>query len=100
MSTLGFTVWDDAQQTAIGQPVQEGTISYTSSSVQGDVIVSADAGSASKRLKRVRIICDADSWVTWGENPTASSSDGRFLGASNPEYFGITAGHRIAVIEK
>ncbi|MGB0971935.1 MAG: hypothetical protein ACPGVG_13385 [Mycobacterium sp.] len=100
MSTLHFAVWNDAREVAIGPPEQEGAITFTTPSAQGAVIVPGD--SAKKTLKRVRVICDADAWVTWGENPTAvaDGTEGRMMGAENPEYYGIQAGHRIAVIQR
>jgi len=97
MATLYFCVWEDAGMVALGQPIQEGTIAIGGASAQGAVI----SGSP-RRPRRVRIFCDVDAFVTWGEDPTAvnDGSDGRPMGSENPEYWDLEAGHRIAVIER
>lgn len=98
MAQLQFSVWPDAREVAIGVPEQEGVITIGGTSAQGAVI----APSEEPRLKRVRVLCDSAAWVTWGADPTAAAdgSAGFMMGAENPEYFGIEAGHRLAVIER
>lgn len=97
MATLQFTVFESAAETALGDPIQEDTIEISGTSTQGAAI----SGSG-RRRRRVRIVCDADAWVTWGADPTAinDGSAGRMMGQENPEYFDIEAGHKIAVIER
>lgn len=97
MATLQFTVFEHANEVALGVPLQEGTIDIAGTSTQGAVIVGSN-----RRRRRVRIVCDSAAWVTWGENPTALSdgSEGRMMGAENPEYFDLEANHRIAVIQR
>ena len=97
MATLFFTVWEDAEEVALGQPLQENVITIGSGSLQGAVIV----GTGNKR-RRVRIYVDADAFVIWSANPTATNDglSGLPMGADNPEYFDISSSHRIAVIER
>ena len=99
MSTLQYTVWYGTAEVANGPVLNENVISFTSPSVQSSTVMYADGGN---RNVRVRIFSDADCWVTWGDNPTAvnDGTDGRMLGAENPEYFEIGADQKIAVIER
>ena len=46
----------------------------------------------------VRVVADADCHIEVGGNPTATTSSVIKLTAGAPEYFGVTAGHKIAVI--
>lgn len=97
MATLFITVWEDAEEVALGGPIQETAIAIGATSSQSDVIT----GTLRKR-RRVRLFADVDCFATWGENPVAlnDGTDGRPMGADNPEYFDIEAGHKIAVIER
>ena len=95
MATLFFTVWEVAGSTPDGAVLQEESISIGAASVQGSAITGSG-----KRKRQVRIFCDADAFVTWGSDPTASSSDGRPMGQDNPEYFTLEAGQKIATIER
>jgi hypothetical protein len=97
MATLQFTVWETAAEVALGDPIQEATVAISGTSAQTAEIASAD-----RKRRRVRIICDTKAWVTWGEDPTAvaDGSEGRMMGAENPEYFDIESGHKIAVIQR
>lgn len=95
MSTLFITVWDVAAEVAQGDPIQEMTITISGTSAQSTAIT-AD----SRRRKRVRLFTDTDCFVTWGSDPTAASGSSRPMGAENPEYFDIEAGHKIAVITR
>jgi len=96
MATLQLTVFADATQVALGPVLQEEIVTYTSSSVQSNVIT----GSGLTRL--VRFYSDADCFVHWGSNPTAltNGTAGRYVGANNPEYFSLSAGEKVAVIER
>lgn len=97
MATLQFTVWDTAAEVALGDPSQEDTVAIGGTSAQ-----TAEITAEGKKRRRVRIICDTNAWVTWGEDPTAlaDGSAGRMMGAENPEYFDIESGHKIAVIQR
>lgn len=98
MSNLYIAAFKDAKEVALGLPELEEKVVYTSSSVQSTVLPLQNPAID----YRVRIFSDADCFVTWGENPTAtiSGASGRPIGANNPEYFSIKNGHRLAVIER
>jgi len=95
MATLFYAVYESAGEVALGDPIQEGTVTIGVASAQSATI----SGSGRKR-KRVRLYADVNAFVTWGSNPTAlnDGTDGRPMGADNPEYFDIEAGHKIATI--
>jgi len=97
MATLYISVWTNAAAVALGDPLQETSVNIDVTSTQSAAIV----GSGRKR-RRVRLFADADCFAAWGEDPTAltDGTDGLPLGASNPEYFDIEAGHKIAVISR
>lgn len=97
MATLFFAVWDNANQTLLGEPLQEDTVAVGAGSLQ-----SAAISGTRKEIRRVRLFTDADCFVTWGDNPTAlqDGTAGMPLGAENPEVVGIEAGQLIAVIER
>lgn len=100
MSNLYICVFEGAAEVALGDPIQEEVVVFTSSSVQSNAISTANA--ASRVRRRVRLYPDADCFVTWGENPTVltDGTEGRPLGAEQREYFDIESGHKIAVIER
>lgn len=89
-----MTVWESASEVALGDPLQ-----YTSA-VIGGTNSAAIVGSGRKR-RRVRLYADAACWVKYGENPTATgSADAMALGADNPEYVDIEAGHILTAIAR
>ena len=93
MATLWITVFEHAGEVALGDPLQELTVTFTTST-QSAAITGSD-----RKRKRVRIFSDADCNVSWGANPTASGTTIP-MGAENPEYFDIEAGMEISVIER
>ena len=97
MATLFFTVWRTAEEVALGDPLQESTIDIAATTTQG-VVITGD----NRQRNRVRVMADANCFVTWGEDPTATDDglSGRPMGSENPEYFDIEAGHKIAVITR
>jgi len=97
MATLFIAVWEDAEEVALGNPIQEMTVDIGVASAQSDAI----SGTLNKR-RRVRLFADGNCFATWGADPTAlnDGTDGRPLGASTPEYFDIQSEHKIAVIER
>ena len=97
MPTLFFSVFEGAGEVAHGDPIQEDIVAIGGTSLQ-----SATINGSGRKRRRVRILCDTNAYVIWGENPTAiaDGSAGRPMGAENPEYFDIESGHRIAVIER
>lgn len=99
MSNLYFTVWDTAAEVANGPVKNEGAIAIAGTSAQSSAVVDATGGN---RSRRVRLFAEAACFVTWGDNPTAVSdgTDGRAIGAENPEYVEILANQKIAVIQR
>jgi len=97
MATLFFAVFEDAAQTALDIPLQEDVIAIGVGSLQSATIVGSG-----KKKRTVRLFADVDCFVTWGADPTAvaDGSEGRPIGAENPEYVSIEAGHKIAVIAR
>lgn len=97
MAKLYFAVWRDAGAVALGDPLQEDMVSFAGTSVQTVALVGTN-----RQRNRVRVFSDGDCFVTWGLAPIAlnDGTDGRPLGASNPEYFDIEAGYKLAVIER
>ena len=98
MASLQYTVWRTASEVALGDVLNEGVITIDVSSAQSGVM----KDTMENRNCRVRLMADADCWVTWGEDPTAlnDGTGGRMLGAENPEYFDIRADYKIAVIQR
>ena len=96
MANLQISVFSDAREVAFGVPLQEEIIVIGGTSLQSSVLT------GSRTTHRIRIYAEANCFVTWGLNPTAlqDGTEGRFIGADNPEYFGIPASFKIAVIER
>ena len=89
-----MTVWESASEVALGDPIQ-----FTSAII-GGANSSPISGSGRKR-RRVRLYADAACWVKYGENPTATgATDAMALGADNPEYVDIEAGHVLTAIAR
>lgn len=98
MADLFYTVWDTAAEVANGPVKNENKVAIGGTSTQSGVIDFLGLN----RSRRVRLFAGAACFVTWGENPTAVSdgTEGRALGAENPEYVEILANHKIAVIQR
>ena len=96
MPTLFITVFRSAGSTAHNNPSQEEVVTIGGGSLQSNAITGA------RGLRTVRLYPDTDCFVTWGASPTAvgDGSEGRAMGADNPEYFSIPVGDIIAVIER
>lgn len=94
---LYITVWRDAAEVAMGDPLQETSIAIGGASVQSEAITGVN-----RQRNRVRLFADSNCFVTWGADPTAlnDGTDGRPMGSENPEYFDIESNHRIAVIQR
>ena len=97
MATMQFTVWISAAEVAIGAVLQEGAVT-----ISGTAAPSAVITGEGRVKRRVRVMCDAKAWVHWGAGVTAldDGTAGRMMGAENPEYFDMEAGHIISVIER
>ena len=89
-----MTVWESASEVALGDPIQ-----FTSAVIGGDYSA-AITGSGRKR-RRVRLYSDVACWVKYGASPTANgAADSMALGADNPEYVDIEAGHVLTAIAR
>ncbi len=92
MAAVYMTVWDSAAEVACGDPVQ-----FTSATIGG--ADSAAVSGSGKKRKRVRLYAEAACWVKYGASPTATgATDAMPLGADNPEYVDIEAGHVLTAI--
>lgn len=96
MSELQITVFDGAGPTALGPVLLEEKITVSATSAQ----TTAMPGTRLSRI--VRVFSDVNIYLTWGVNPTAltDGSDGRMIGADNPEYFQVPAGQKLAAITR
>lgn len=96
MANLQYTAFPDAGVVALGDPAAEAVVAIGAGSLQSAALP------GSRISYRVRVYPEADCYVTWGANPTAKAdgTDGRMMGANNPEYFAIEGGHKIAVIQR
>ena len=101
MTILFITVFEGANATALGDPIQEEKVAIGAGSLKSAVITATGASATNVR-RVVRLYAIADCFVTWGADPTAvtDGTDGRAIGADSPEYFDIQAGHFVAVITR
>ena len=94
MANLYISVYDGAASTPIGDPEQYLT------AVIGGANSDTVLGSNRKRWT-ARFYAESDCWMKRGENPTATgASDSEPIGADNPEYFTVEAGHVITAITR
>ena len=98
MATLFIAVFNSSASVAAGPVLSEQAVTIGGASAQSAIM---DA-SGSNKSRTVRVMADADCFVTWGEDPTAltDGTGGRPMGAENPEYFYIKADEKIAVITR
>lgn len=69
-------------------PIAAQTVTFTTST---------QSAALNEATRYVRIISDANCNISVGINPTATASNMRMT-ADIPEYFGVTPGHKIAVV--
>lgn len=62
---------------------------------------SAQSASFQATTEEIRVVCTAACHINIGENPTAAASDnnGMYLPANVVEYFHVTPGQKLAVIQ-
>lgn len=96
MTTLWISVFASAAEVAHGDPLEELTVDISASSTQSDALDNTDG---QNWRRRCRLFADGDCYIATGANPTASATT-RPLGAENPEYIDVQAGHKVAVIER
>lgn len=94
MPTLWIHVWDEADTTALGDPLQEMKVTIGGVPTPSSAVVGTG-----RRRRVVRLFTDTDCHVTWGASPTANSDDIPMV-ANTHEYFEIEAGHAISVVER
>ena len=89
-----MTVWESASEVALGDPIQ-----FTSAAIGGTD--SAPISGSGRKRRRVRLYADAACWVAYGSSPTATgATDAMALGADNPEYVDMEAGHVLTAIAR
>lgn len=94
MADVSITVWEAAGSVAEGDPLQ-----YTAATIDGGNSA-AIVGTGRKRRK-CRLYAESDCWVQWGASPSATDgTDSVPLGADNPEYFDIEAGHSVSAVTR
>lgn len=69
-------------------PIAEQVVTFTTTT---------QSAAANHSTRFVRVISDADCHIAVGDNPTATTSSLKLI-AGSPEYFGVTPGHKVAVI--
>lgn len=75
-------------------PIQAASNATFSGELDDDVSTEFPRGTAV-----VRVVADADSWVSIGQSPDASADAGRvFMPANIPEYFGAEAGESLSAV--
>ena len=96
MAKLQVTAFPDATEVPLGDPGLEEVVTFAASSIQSSVLPDT------RIIYRVRIMADADCWVEFGTNPTATvnGDSGRMIAAESPEYFSLRGGGRVAVIAR
>jgi len=87
-NAVGVGHAQESAQLPMLPPVAQQVVTFTTTTQSA-------ALNASTRF--VRLIADADCHIEVGADPTATTSNMR-LQADTTEYFGVTAGHKIAVI--
>lgn len=98
MAKLFIAVFRASESVAAGPVLNEEAVDIGGVSTQSGVM---DSG-GTNRSCTVRVMADTNCFVTWGADPTAviDGSEGRPMGAENPEYFFIKSDEKIAVIQR
>ena len=96
MASIQYTVFPDSGNVAMGVIVSEEVVTVSGTHALSTVLP------ASQTRYSVRVFSDVDCFLTWGVTPVAlaDGSEGRMIGANNPEYFGVEPGQRFSVIER
>lgn len=97
MPVLDITEYSRLASDATGKSIPTG-IEPASATHQVSVgVTSTQSNAFSDSVKLVRIHTDTACRIAFGPNPTASASSPR-MAAGSTEFFGVQAGHKIAVI--
>lgn len=97
MPSLQLTVYEDAAEVALGDPILEEVVTVSGTSTLSSVIP------GTRKMRRMRLFSDVDVFVTWGAGTPEAKLDGtsgRMMAAESPEYFAIESGHFVAVIAR
>ncbi len=99
MATLTYRTYDTAVSVANGPKLSEGLVAIGAVTAQTTDVVDPNGDN---KPRYVRIFADADCFVEWNANPTATNDflNGMPVGAENPEYIYMLANEKIAVIER
>lgn len=98
MPTLWITEHDQVTPDRLGETIQCVKGKYRA---QQQVSISASSAQSSAfngKTNCIRVISDTPCYVNIDSNPTAVTGQGIRLIADIPEYFGVAAGDKIAVI--
>lgn len=101
MSRANMCVFEGANQTALGDPLQEAGWDFDGTSGESPVV--AVVGSGPRKRYLVRFFADADCYVTWGlpvQDAQTDGTDGRPVAAETEEYFNLEVGHQFSVIAR
>lgn len=90
MAKLWITEFDALPQKPLGKlpPVAAQVLTFTTTTQSTALNVNTNF---------VRVISDADCHIAAAADPTATTSNMKII-AGSPEYFGVTAGHKIAAV--
>lgn len=97
MTTLYITEYENICRDDSGLPAQiatEPAIANQTVSIGG---TSAQSAAFNTETKFVRLYADVACCVSFGANPTSTNAK-TALPVGSPEYFGVTPGHKVAVI--
>lgn len=83
-----------------GKSIQAGLEDGTTTVEQEAVVFSASVQSAAfaNKTRLIRVTCDAEAFLSFGENPTATAK-GVQVQADTPEFFGVTPGQKVAAYD-
>lgn len=62
-------------------------------------VASATGSIVAEKRNFAKIVCDTPVWVTAGESPTATATNGVYVSNGIPEYIALDEGDRIAVLD-
>jgi len=98
MALINITEYDALAVNKVGGPIQAGQ--EPAIAIQS-VTYNASAQSAAfnKRTRFVRISCNAEAYLVFGENPTATATTGTNVQADTPEFFGVVGGQIVAAYD-
>lgn len=97
MATINITQFSDVSTTARGSLLCA-EVPFISSADITAVASSVQSAAFDNQARTVRVVSDKDVRIAFGANPTATATS-LALKAGIPEYFGVSAGQKLAAIE-